>query len=224
MVASIPNDIFQFSTWTAVQKGFSTGQPRAADLTSHGTDGIGVFEHGYLMLLLNRQAYAISHAGNATPAMANDRLCFAMVTVFQPLRLIEIARGTSMSYTGLEELLASTEALPAVGGMNSILPFKIKGIFTNVNLLLKNSTQKRQVKRMKGTLFGYRVPAWMESISGPKLHCHLMGVESDNDDLTTGGRVESFEAVVDPHIGVGKCGRFHLGFPQGEAWESVALA
>ncbi|KAL1609928.1 hypothetical protein SLS60_001593 [Paraconiothyrium brasiliense] len=224
MVASIPNDVFQFSTWTAVHKGFNLGQPRAADLTSHGTDGIGVFEHGHIMLLLDCRAYAISREGNVTSAMANDRLCFAMVTVFQPLRLIEIAQGTSLSYTGLEELLASTDALPAVGGMNSILPFKIKGTFTNVTLFLEKATQNRQLRKVEGTLFGYRVPAWMESISGPKLHCHLMGVESDTDELIVGGRVDSFEAVVDPDIGIGKCGRFHLGFPQEEAWESVELA
>ncbi|KAF2445029.1 hypothetical protein P171DRAFT_521090 [Karstenula rhodostoma CBS 690.94] len=224
MVASIPNDIFQFSTWTAVQKGFKTGQPRAADLTSHGTDGIGVFENGDLMILLDSRAYVVSIAGNATPAMSDHRLCFAMVTVFQPLRLIKLAQEDTMSFAGLRELLASSDALPTVGGMNSMLPFKVKGTFTRVSLIQKNSSQSRQVKNVKGTLYGYKIPTWMEGISGPSMHCHLMGVEGDDHGLTIGGRVESFEAVVDPDIGVGKCGRFHLGFPQAEDWESVNLA
>ncbi|KAL5411919.1 hypothetical protein PMIN03_004543 [Paraphaeosphaeria minitans] len=224
MVASIPNDIFQFSTWTAVYEGFSIGQPRAADLTSHGTDGIGVFENGDLMILLDSQAYAVSTAGHATPANSNDRVCFVMVTVFQPLRLIKLAQEDTMSFAGLRELLASTDALPTVGGMNSMLPFKVKGTFTNVTLVQKDSSQNRQVEKVKGTLYGYKIPAWMEGISGPGLHCHLMGVEGDEDGSTVGGRVESFEAVADPDIGVGKCGRFHLGFPQGEDWESVTLS
>ncbi|KAK7191499.1 hypothetical protein DPSP01_011016 [Paraphaeosphaeria sporulosa] len=224
MVASIPNDIFQFSTWTAVHKGFNTGQPRAADLTSHGTDGIGVFENGDLMILLDSRAYVVSAAGNATPARSNDQLCFAMVTVFQPLRLIKLAQEATLSFAGLKELLASTDALPTVGGMNSMLPFKVKGTFTNVTLIQKDSSQCRLVEKVKGTLYGYKIPAWMAGISGPSLHCHLMGVESDDDSSDIGGRVESFEAVADPDIGVGKCGRFHLGFPQGEDWESVRLA
>lgn len=44
MVGSIPNDIFQFSTLAAHTAGFNSGQPRTADLTSHGTDGIGIYE------------------------------------------------------------------------------------------------------------------------------------------------------------------------------------
>jgi alpha-acetolactate decarboxylase len=224
MVASIPNDIFQFSTWTAVQKGFNTGQPRAEDLTSHGTDGIGVFENGDLMILLDSQAYVVSQEGNATPAMSNDRLCFAMVTVFQPLRLIKLAQEDTMSFAGLKQLLASTDALPMVGGMNTMLPFIVKGTFTGVALTMKNSSQSRQVEKVKGTLFGYKIPSWMEGISGPSMHCHLMGAESDDGGLAIGGKVESFETVANPDIGVGKCGRFHLGFPQGEDWESVNLA
>lgn len=224
MVESIPNDIFQFCTWTAVQKGFKTGQPRAADLTSHGTDGIGVFENGDLMILLDSQAYVVSTAGNATPAMSNARLCFAMVTVFQPSRLIKLAQEDPMGFAGLGELLASTDALPTVGGMNSMLPFKVKGTFTDVTLIQKDSSQSRRVKKVKGTLYGYKIPTWLEGISGPSMHCHLMGAEGDESGPAIGGRVESFEAVVDPVISVGKCGRFHLGFPQGEDWELVNLA
>jgi alpha-acetolactate decarboxylase len=202
----------------------NTGQPRAADLTSHGTDGIGVFENGNLMILLDSQAYVVSDGGNATPAMSNDRLCFAMVTVFQPSRLIKLAQEDTMSFAGLKELLASTDALPTVGGVNTILPFLVKGTFTGVTLTSKDSSQSRQVEKVKGTLFGYRIPTWMEGISGPSMHCHLLGAGSDDNDLTIGGKVESFEAVANLDIGVGKCGRFHLGFPQGGDWESLNLA
>ena len=79
MVASIPNDVFQFSTWTAVQKGFNSGQPRAADLTSHGTDGIGIFENGNLMALIDSKAYALIDNGESSPAQSSERLCYAMV-------------------------------------------------------------------------------------------------------------------------------------------------
>ncbi|KAJ4305348.1 hypothetical protein N0V90_000879 [Kalmusia sp. IMI 367209] len=131
MVASIPNDIFQFSTYTAVQKGFDIGQPRAADLTSHGTDGIGTFENGNLMALLDGKAYEIGKNNDASLALPHEKLCFAMVTVFQPVRVVKSTKS-SMSMAGLTELLGSNETLPGIGGANSILPFKMKGTFTSV--------------------------------------------------------------------------------------------
>lgn len=66
MVASIPNDVFQFSTYAALKAGFNQGQPRTADLTSHGSDGIGVYEDGSLMMLKSGQAYAIAKDGKAS--------------------------------------------------------------------------------------------------------------------------------------------------------------
>lgn len=221
MVASIPNDVFQFSTWAAVQKGFNTGQPRAADLTSHGTDGIGVFEDGRLMALVDADAYAISGNGNLSLARLQERLCFAMVTIFQPMRIIK-PRESGISMKGLEEKLSSVEKLPGVGGQNSVLPLKIKGTFVGLKLEGPNIPSNYQ-DGIKGTMFGFKIPAWMEGISGPELHFHFVS-EGSGRDGGLGGRVVSFEAVKDGAVFVGKCGRFHLGFPQGEDWEAFQLA
>ena len=65
MVASIPNDIFQFGTTAATAAGFAHGQPSTADLTSHGTDGIGSFEDGRLMILNNGEAHALDAQNKA---------------------------------------------------------------------------------------------------------------------------------------------------------------
>lgn len=223
MVASIPNDVFQFSTWTALQKGFNTGQPRAADLTTHGTDGIGVFENGNLMILTDSKAYAITDNSEATAAESHERLCFAMVTVFDPLRIIKSDQTTAIGFVALKDLLSSTDILPSVGGANSVLPFKVKGTFANITLATNDRSESRHISNAKGTIFGYKIPTWMEGISGPILHCHFVG-EHEGLEENFGGRLVSFEATVDVVIGVGKCGRFHLGFPQGDDWEAVDIA
>ncbi|OAL04488.1 alpha-acetolactate decarboxylase [Phaeosphaeriaceae sp. SRC1lsM3a] len=210
MVGSIPNDIFQFSTFAAHTAGFNTGQPRTADLTGHGTDGIGIYEDGSLMILLDRSAYSIRKDGTIVPAPMNDRLPFAMVTIYQPTYRIKLP---SLDFDGLEELISSSELGPAKG-INTLMPFKITATFAAVSL-----EQGGDYANIEGTIFGYVVPKWMREISGPRIHAHFLDEEEQN-----GGKVEGFEIEQDVTLGFAKCGRFHLGFPQVPEWEDVRLS
>lgn len=210
MVGSIPNDIFQFSTLAAHTAGFNSGQPRTADLTSHGTDGIGIYEDGNLMILLDGQAYAVRKEGTAVPAPLQERLPFAMVTVFQPTHRIQLS---ALTLDDLEELMSSTELGPA-RGVNTLMPFKITTIFTSMSL-----EQGGHHTNIGGTVFGFIVPKWMREISGPRIHAHFL-----DEEESKGGRVESFEVDGGVTLGFAKCGRFHLGFPQVPEWEDVRLS
>jgi acetolactate decarboxylase len=210
MVGSIPNDIFQFSTFSALAAGFATGQPRTADLTSHGTDGIGVYEDGSLMVLLDRQAHAIRKDGTVVPAPMNDRLPFAMVTIYHPTYRIKLPE---LNFEGLEELIESSELGPAKG-INTLMPFKVHAKFSSVNLEVGG-----EYTGIEGTIFGFMVPRWMRDISGPRIHAHFL-----DEEETKGGRVEGFEIEESVTLGFAKCGRFHLGFPQGPEWEDVKLS
>jgi alpha-acetolactate decarboxylase len=212
MVASIPNDIFQFSTYTAVTRGFNTGQPRTADLTSHGTDGIGIFEDGTLMLLTNSVTYNLKD-GHAKPALMHARLSFAMVTIFYPGHKLD-TRGLSIDT--LDSQLSSSN-LGHIWGANSLMPFRIEGNFTSIEI--DGGSEHRDVK---AAIFGFVVPSWMEGISGPRTHCHCVMEETDRKERF-GGKVKRFETRR-ATLGFAKCGRFHLGFPQGEEWETQELA
>ncbi|KAF2826638.1 alpha-acetolactate decarboxylase [Ophiobolus disseminans] len=210
MVGSIPNDIFQFSTYAALNAGFNTGQPRTADLTSHGTDGIGSYEDGNLMILIDRQAYAIRKDGTVVPGPQDSRLPFAMVTIFQPTYRVQLP---SLSFEGLEDLISSSELGPAKG-INTLVPFKISGTFASVAL-----EQGGTRTGVDGTVFGFVVPKWMKDISGPRIHAHFV-----DESETKGGSVSDFEIEEAVTLGFAKCGRFHLGFPQGPEWEDVKLS
>jgi acetolactate decarboxylase len=197
MVASIPNDIFQFSTHAALSAGFNTGQPRTADLTSHGTDGIGVYEDGTRMILLEGQAHVIRKDGSAVPASMNAQLPFAMVTIFQPTYRVQLP---SLTLEGLEDLISSPEFGPA-RGINTVMPFKMSGKFASVNLEEGSTLQV-----VSGTVFGFVVPKWMKDISGPRIHAHYL-----DDSGSKGGVVSDFEINDGITLGFAKCGRFHLG-------------
>jgi alpha-acetolactate decarboxylase len=208
MVGSIPNDIFQFSTFAAHTAGFNTGQPRTSDLTSHGTDGIGIYEDGSLMILVDRQAHSLRKDGTVVPAPLDARLPFAMVTIFQPTYRIKLP---SLSLETLEDLISSSELGPA-RGINTLMPFKIHANFASVRLESGEHVGE-------GTVFGFVVPKWMREISGGRVHAHFL-----EEGETKGGRVEGFEVDEDVTLGFAKCGRFHLGFPQGPEWEDVRLS
>lgn len=208
MVASIPNDIFQFGTHAATAAGFNQGQPRTADLTSHGTDGIGTFEDGRLMILNNGEAHALSSDKKATPAPMDARLPFAMVTIFRPTFRMEVP---SLDMESLDDLLSSSK-LAHARAVNTLAPFKVVGMFKSVEF-----TDAREQHDMKGIIFGYAVPTWMKGISGPRLHAHFL---ADSGDV--GGKVMDFETDV-ATLSFAKTGRFHLGFSQSQDWEDMRL-
>ncbi|KAH7067927.1 alpha-acetolactate decarboxylase [Paraphoma chrysanthemicola] len=210
MVGSIPNDIFQFSTFAALTEGFNTGQPRTADLTSHGTDGIGVYEDGTFMILLDQSAYQIRKDGTVVPGPQNARLPFAMVTIYQSTARVKIP---SLSFEGLDDIISSSELGPA-RSINTLTPFKLTAMFKSIA-----TEQSGSQTDIMGTIFGFVVPKWMRDISGPRVHAHFL----DEDD-TKGGQVTDFEIAEEVTLTFAKCGRFHLGFPQGPEWEDVKLS
>lgn len=209
MVGSIPNDIFQFSTHAALHAGFNQGQPRTADLTSHGTDGIGVYEDGSLMILKDKQAHTIQKNGKTSPAPMNARLPFAMVTLYEPTFR---AKVDSASLDSLDALVSSDDFGPAKG-VNTLMSFKIAGRFESVEF--GNGPDQSVID---GTVFGFVVPEWMRAISGPRIHAHFLDA---NEEF--GGQVTDFNMVEEAILSFAKCGRFHLGFPQGEEWEDLKL-
>lgn len=208
MVASIPNDIFQFGTAAATAAGFAEGQPRTADLASHGTDGIGSYEDGRLMILNNGEAYALSSDNKASSAPMDARLPFAMVTIFRPTFRMEVP---SLDMESLDDLISSPK-LAHARAINTLAPFKVVGMFKSVEF-----TDGGEQQDLKGIVFGYMVPKWMRGICGPRIHAHFLA-----DSGEVGGKVENFETDV-ATLSFAKTGRFHLGFSQSQDWEDVKL-
>ncbi|KAF1847834.1 alpha-acetolactate decarboxylase [Cucurbitaria berberidis CBS 394.84] len=209
MVGSIPNDIFQFSIYTALNAGFNTGQPRTADLTTHGTDGIGVYEDGSLMMLKDGQALTISKNGRVRAAPMDARLPFAMVTIYQPNFHLKVR---SLTLESFDELISSSELGPAKC-LNTLMPFKIAGRFASIDF-----ADGAPRSKIDGTIFGFVVPAWMKLISGERIHAHFLDASEE-----IGGEVTEFQMDEEAVLSFAKCGRFHLGFPQGEEWEEMKL-
>ncbi|KAF2743275.1 hypothetical protein M011DRAFT_222764 [Sporormia fimetaria CBS 119925] len=227
MVAHEPNDIFQFSTYSALRAGFTRGKPQVSNLLSYGTDGVGALEDGRLLTLSDCEAYSVDDRGNVSPADKDARLAFVMVTIFRPLRAVRLAIP-SKSY--LDDLLSNKimDSLE-LGGANSLLPLHIQGKFKSMKVarryVIRREEDEFELKDVEGMVFGFMVPPWMEGICGPRIHFHLLGTGPAGEEggPRIGGKVLEFETDGAAVISLAECERFHLGFPQGKDWEELDL-
>jgi len=109
------------------------------------------------------------------------------------------------------------------------MPFRLQGAFGKVDLRCDGGREAgedeavlRTVRDVKGTVFGFAGPAWAGGISVVGLHFHFLGDEVDG--VRTGGCVVDFVAGEGVVLDWAVCGRFHLGLPRGDEWESLELA
>lgn len=234
MPASIPNDIYQYSTITALRQGLTTAGPPIGALTNHGTHGTGLFPNGDPMILVDGKAWRLSvaHARRGanekeaphwhSAASDADRLPFTMVTVFSPSSFAS-TQSTAFGFDELRDLL--TNQGPEAGGKNSYMPFRVRGHFSSVRVRLDRrgrelSDQEAStttIHDVLGTLFGFCSPAWAGATSPSGVQCCFLGADLEGGEVTgfAAGRGVSVEWAV--------CGRFHLGLPQGKAWEALDL-
>lgn len=168
-----------------------------------------------------------------------------MVTKFVPEFSLDISGDTEME--SLMDLFGVEG--PVAGGKNSFMPFRVRGTFGRVELCVvgpakgrspssrsssvggvsvsgsPGTPEKEQVHELldvEGTIFGFVGPKWAEGISVTGFHCCFLS-ERDAEGKLRGGRVKDFKAHGEVQLTWSLTGRFHLGLPSGEEWESLDL-
>src|ERR1700740_1138933 len=77
------DEVYQFSTISALLEGVYDGDATIAEILRHGDFGLGTFNHlDGEMVILGGVCYRLRGARTATPAAPNDRTPFAAVTQF----------------------------------------------------------------------------------------------------------------------------------------------
>lgn len=232
MVSKIPNDIFQFSTASALMAGLAHNGPSCGQLPGYGSHGIGTFGrmNGEL-LFLDGKPWQMLPSGKVQSAPPETSLPFVQVTKFIP----EFeARTPRLKKNGLLDLFE--KAGPGAGGKNSFVPFVVKGQFKSLHLRIAGPQQhpdqdlaevaanakKWTLEGVKGTMFGIVSPEWMQGVSIGGVHCHFM-TEPEQGKDAEGGHVLDFETGDEADLQWSVTGRYHLGFPRDEQWESLDL-
>ena len=218
--------IFQVSTVTGLERGLFYPVTNVGLMKQHGNIGVGAFEgmDGEL-LIIDGQAYNAMYDGKVVPVPDNSPIVYgaaAYLTADRTESLQNIA-----SY---EQLQQSIEKL--LPNRNIFYVFKIQATF---NYLKVRSTARQEkpypglavvvknqsifeFKNIKGTLLGFRCPAFIQGIYAPGFHLHFI-----SEDRQKGGHVlEANVASLTAQIGY--LTQMHLLLPDNDAARAIDLA
>lgn len=232
MVSKIPNDIFQFSTASALMAGLAHNGPACGQLPGYGSHGIGTFAsmNGEL-LFLDGKPWQMLRSGKVQLADPDTPVPFVQVTKFAPEYS---TKAKQLRKNGLLDVFSSAGS--GAGGKNSFVPFLIKGQFKKLDLRIAGPQQhpdqdlaevaanarKWSLENVKGTMFGIVSPEWMQGVSIGGVHCHFM-TDIEPGKEPEGGHVLDFETGEEAELFWAVTGRYHLGFPKDDAWEGLDL-
>jgi acetolactate decarboxylase len=232
MVSKIPNDIFQFSTASALMAGLAHNGPSCGQLRGYGTHGIGTFTrmNGEL-LFLDGKPWQMLPSGKVQPASPQTSIPFVQVTNFQPEFQ---TKAVGLKKEALVDVFEKSG--PGAGGKNSFVPFLVKGKFKSLHLRIAGpqehdgqdlaevaaNARKWSVENVEGTMFGIASPEWMAGVSVAGVHCHFM-TEAEPGKDAEGGHVLDFETGDEAVLQWAVTGRYHLGFPRDDEWEHLNL-
>jgi len=233
----------QVSTIDALLAGDYDGKLPCSDLLRYGGFGIGTF-HGLdgEMVVLDGTVYQVDVAGKVTAMPRDTRTPFACVTSFEPdVRLLvrpkpemympksggeEVVARTGLDFAGLRKLVDEKAGEP-----NLFLAVRVDGTFKHVKTRsvpaqtkpyppLVEVTKRQatfEFKDVKGTIVGFRCPAFVKGVNVPGYHLHFLTA-----DRRGGGHV--LELTMERGvIGADVTPNFLLMLPRGGAFAELDL-
>lgn len=190
---TIPMDtLTQVSTIDALLAGDYDGHTSCEALLENGNFGIGTFDRlDGEMVLLDGKVYQVKADGHAYSPAPSQGTPFASVVRF--------SADTHLSLSGPMDMTALQEKLDVTApGKNLFYAFKLNGTFAR----MKTRSVPAQVKpypplievtrnqpvfemeNVRGTLVGFRLPAFVKGINVPGYHLHFL-----SEDRSRGGHV-----------------------------------
>jgi acetolactate decarboxylase len=188
-----PHVLFQASTIGALLDGAFDGDLSFAELAEHGDLGLGTLNHlDGEMIALDGEFFRADVDGALHPVPADAKTPFAVVTRFEPT-VDERLPAQGISH---EELLERLDALVPDGASSCAV--RLDGRF---DLLRARSVPSQsppyrpltevvadqhvfELEDVKGTMLGFRFPAYVEGIEVAGYHLHFI-----SDDRARGGHV-----------------------------------
>jgi acetolactate decarboxylase len=218
--------LFQVSTVTGLERGLFYPVTTVGQMKQHGNIGVGAFEgmDGEL-LIIDGQAYNAMYDGKVVPVEDNSPIVYGAVAFLNADRTASMQNVASY-----EQLQQNLEKL--VPNQNIFYVFKIQATF---NYLKVRSTAKQErpypglavvvknqstfeFNNIKGTLLGFRCPAYIQGIYAPGFHLHFI-----SEDHRKGGHVlEANLAEVTAQIGY--LTQMHLLLPDNDATRTMDMS
>jgi acetolactate decarboxylase len=226
--ASAPkNTLTQISTIDALLAGAYDGQMTLAELSRHGTFGLGTFNAlDGEMIALDGEIWQAKSDGTLHRPCMNETTPFAALVNFEADQTIEMAPDGTLSYAELQAFI--NQKAP---NQNLFLAVRADGTFSKVKVRVIPRQQKPypplieaakvqpvyEYTNVTGTLLGFRCPAYVQGINVPGYHLHFI-----SDDRSVGGHVLEV-GLQDAELQLDSCNRFNLILPEAEHFGSLDL-
>ncbi len=189
--------LFQSAPFIGLESGVMNGSFPISEITRHGDFGVGTFNGvDGEMIILNGKVYRVSYNGKVSQPPNSEKSPFVTEVFFRGGKTLHLK--TETDYKRLTEFIDKN--LPS---KNLIYAIKVTGIFntvktrsiakqtkpyTNLADIIK-SEAIFNLKNVKGTLVGFRFPAYMQGVNVPGYHFHFL-----SDDAKSGGHDLDFSA------------------------------
>lgn len=188
--------VFQVSTLDALSLGIFQGSMSFGELRDHGDFGLGTFDAlDGEMIELDGRFFRVRSDGTVSRVENNATTPFAVVTNFKASQSIALTEPA----TRAQVLAAIDDLLPSA---NYFYAVKICGVFISVTArsvprqfqpypTLADAIAHESIfplQNVRGTLVGFRSPAFVKGINQPGYHFHFI-----SDDQRSGGHALDFE-------------------------------
>jgi len=217
--------LYQVSTIDALLAGVYDGEVRFADVMPHGDFGIGTFDGlGGEMVAVDGRYFEVRYDGRVQPVDPARRTPFAAVTFFDRTQTVP-----ALTVTNLAQLTAQLDA--AVAAANRPCAIRIDGLFHFVRTRsvppqhppypplaeVARSQAVFEFRDVRGTLVGFRCPAWMKGVNVPGYHLHFLTA-----DRTGGGHVLEV-AFTNLNAALDACDTVTMVLPHSQSFGAVNL-
>ncbi|MFH0824514.1 MAG: acetolactate decarboxylase [Pseudomonadota bacterium] len=192
--------IYQVSTMTELKQGRYEGGPTYAELKRHGDFGIGTLagldgemialDGRFFQIKTDGLAYSIGDAATAP---------FATVTFFKDADKLPRTEVKDMRElaSALDRMVPDGRRIYAFMVRGDFPLIKVRSVpkqtkpFPTLEAALKNQVVF-ELKNVRGTMVGFRFPAFMEGVNAVGYHFHFI-----TDDRSRGGHVLDCAAAAD---------------------------
>jgi alpha-acetolactate decarboxylase len=225
------NELYQYSIMTALMEGIADHGIPLSTLLEHGTHGLGTFRHlDGEMIVLDGKVYQMRSDGSVTAISAADLentiTPFAAVTRFEPTVSKRCRLGSKADLVDVVNDMLPDDAknhfiaLRATGCFAAITTRTVGGqTYPHEPLVEVGKHQaSHDFKDVRGTIVGFRSPAYMQGLSVAGDHLHFITEEKGRGGhllaLQTGSEKEDGDGEV--LVEAAPIWRLHLELPKGD--------
>ncbi|WP_019500210.1 acetolactate decarboxylase [Pseudanabaena sp. PCC 6802] len=174
---------FQVSTLGALNVGVYEGTATLAALKQHGDFGLGTFDglEGE-MIVLNGTVYQVKVDGVAYHVSDGLKTPFSTVTFFRRDRSLRLTG--KMNYQELQQQIDKqlpTQNLPYAVRIQGAFPYlKVRSVpkqalpYPPLNDVVKKQQRIFELRNVRGTLVGFRLPQYLKSVNVAGYHFHFI--------------------------------------------------